>query len=380
MVPGRFLVSTKRPRELIVPNFERSLAEFRDQLASHERTVLVDQLDVIDKGVEWLLRARSAHGFWGVEDVAETSLCCIAIARWRPADAASLLEESGSWLCKEAVDGAWDTAWDSGVAVQALMALNRGGEVTTIRALERLQELDESNSSLTSEPHHAAQVLEALRAGGLGGEALHRWSRRIHQSVSGRDEIYVVSQCVTALLESGTATSRELSEAKSVLKAYLLRQARPSEGELRSFAPAVQALAHVPDCSALVQEKAATIVGAWSDSRAWYKSPRHTSVALLALHAAGSSLEIAIDKPSFNAAFTHAFDELPQELVRERAETAAIGAGLMLLLVLGVLLIALWNDTDSLLVNGVLITALVIAVPATIRALVARVWNGAPKR
>lgn len=351
----------------------RRLGRFRDTLASHERVVLTNQLPTVVKGVDWLLGARHPEGFWGVEDVAETSLCCLAVARWRPSDAPDLLADTADWLCAQASNGQWDTHWDSGVALQALLALDRGGDAVACRGLERLRDLDPSDDQeWASHPHHAAQVLAALHAAGVGADELHPWSKSVARHSVGEEDFYVLSQGVRAVLGSGTVPPVQLQSEIEVLTDYLRGQGRPSEGELRSFAPAVEALSFAPDAEELVRDKAATIAGAWSDKRAWYKSPRHTAVALSALHAAGSACEIAVDKPTFNAQFNHAFDELPIELARERRDAALLGAAIMLLLLVAVCVVAFWDRTDSVFVSGAILTALAVAVPAVIRAL----WKG----
>jgi hypothetical protein len=354
-------------------DLNREIAGFRDALAAHERVVLTEQLPVVESGIDWLLEARHPDGYWGVEDVAETSLCCLAIARWRSSDGPRLLDTSADWLCSQSTDGSWDTNWDSGVALQALLALDRKGDVNVLRGLDRLQDMDPLDDQAWGPyPHHAAQVLSALRDSGVGADGLHSWSKCIARSVAEQEDIYVLSQGVRAILASGTMSPSELDREIGTLTSYLLRQRRPSEGELRSFAPAVEALSFTSDNEALVHDKAATIAGAWSDKRAWYKSPRHAAVALKALHAAGSACEIAVDKPTFNAQFGHAFDRFPIELARERRNAALLGAAFSMLFVIGLLVVALWDRTDSVFVSGLILTILVIAIPSVARAL----WKG----
>lgn len=348
-------------------------ASFRDAIAIHERIVLSRQLPVVEKGIEWLMHSQQPGGYWGVEDVAETSLCCLAISRWRPEEASNLLSDSAEWLCGQATDGEWDTHWDSGVALQALISLDRGGASVVLRGLDRLRSIDPSDDrEWASHPHHAAQVLTALHASGAGADLLHAWSRCITRHLPVQEDIYVLSQGVRAVLVSGTVAPAELPEQIDLLVDYLGRQGRPSESELRSFAPAVEALSFTPGNEALVHQKAATIAGAWSDKRAWYKSPRHAAVSLLALHGAGSACEIALDKPTFNAQFGYAFDELPLELARERRNATLLGGALVALLVAGGLVIALWDETKSVFVSGAILSSLAVAIPAVIR----EIWKG----
>lgn len=139
---------------------------------------------------------------------------------------------------------------------------------------------------------------------------------------------------------------------------------------MRSFAPAVEALSHAGlEWSGLVGEKSATLIRSWSDKRAWYKSPRHVAVALIALHGAESASEIVIDKPGFNEAFEDAFRVLPAQLARENAYSALLGATLAALVGLTLLVVVVWGHSDALLVNGVAVTLLTVLISATVREL-----------
>lgn len=140
---------------------------------------------------------------------------------------------------------------------------------------------------------------------------------------------------------------------------------------MRSFAPAVEALSHLPDENdkTLVQEKAATLIKTWSDKRAWYKSPRHVAVAMIALLGASSASQIVIDKPGFNDAFENAFRDLPRAMAMENRRSALLGGALVLILGLVVLVVVQWGHSDALLVNGVAVTLLTVLCTATIREL-----------
>lgn len=348
-----------------------ALGDLRDALAKKERVVAAAELGPVQSALKWLEGCQSEDGYWGVEDVAVTSLCVLAIAAWKPESSSQNLALSSQWLIDQAPHGAWDSYWDTAVALQVLYATGFHGHPTARDGLKYLRELDLGNEQLWGQHvHHASQVLRTLWMAGSSSAELHDWSSCIQKHLDRKHGIYVCSQAIHALIASGTAEPESIKQEISEIADYLRSVGRPSEGDLRNFAPAVLALSNLSDYEPLVSEKAGAILATYSGKRAWYKDPRQTAWALLALHGSGSVSEIVIDKSSFNTAFAVAFERLPVEERRLRLRTAGLTAGLVIMIVAVLVLIIVWNHTDSLLINGIVVTALGLSIPLTAGALV----------
>lgn len=327
--------------------------------------------------MDWLEAARSPQGYWGVEDVAVTALSMLAVARWRPLDAQKRLAAPAMWLTDQSDHGAWETPWDTAVALQALHAAGHRSHPTAEAARRHVRSLDTSNEQVWGQGvHHAAQVLRALNVAGADSLELEQWSWCVQRHLSPDQDIYVCAQAVYALIESGTVDPDEIRDEIDLLAGYLQHGGRPSEGGLRDYAPAVQALSVIPAYGDLVAETVGSILAAYTDKRAWYRDPRHTAWALIAIHEAGQVAEVVIDKPHFNRAFATAFREIPTEQRRERVMSALWAAALVAQLAVAAAVVALWNESESLIVNGVLIGALSLSIPFSMRSLVRHVSGG----
>ncbi|HET7484276.1 MAG TPA: hypothetical protein VFJ64_02745 [Solirubrobacterales bacterium] len=348
-----------------------TLGDLRDALATKERVVAAAELGPVKAALQWLERCRSEDGYWGVEDVAVTSLCSLAIAAWRPDSAPQYLELSARWLIDQASHGAWESYWDTAVALQVLYATDLHGHPAVRNGVGYLRGLDLENEQLWGQHvHHASQILRTLSIAGSSSSELHEWSRCIQKHLDSKHGIYVCSQAIHALIDSGTTEPEGIEQEVSDIAGYLRGVGRPSEGDLRNFAPAVLALSDLGDYRPLVNEKAGAILAAYSRKRAWYKDPRQTAWALLALHGSGSVSEIVIDKPSFNTAFSVAFERLPAEERRLRLRAAILTGLLMTLVAATLALVLVWNHTNSLFINGIAVTGLGLALPLTVGAVI----------
>jgi hypothetical protein len=348
-----------------------ALLDLRDELARSERIVRAAELPLVTKSLDWLQRCRHPAGYWGVEDVAVTSLSCLAIARWRPDEAHVLLSDSADWLTSQATEGAWETSWDTAVAVQALIAADQAAHPVVQQAIRYLRALDVDDDQTWSEGvHHAAQVLRALFVTGASSQLLDDWTGCVRKHLHGETSVYVCSQAVYALISSGTAACEDLEDEVSSLEHYLRVTGRPSEGGLRDYAPAIQALSTIPKHAELVAEKAAGITSAYTDKRAWYKEPRQTAWALLALHGANTVTELITDKGTFNRAFGIALREIPAGQRRARMWTMLWTAALIGQAEVVAALVLFWNHTTSLAINGIAVGVLALTIPYCIHALV----------
>jgi hypothetical protein len=337
----------------------------------------VHELPLIAPALAWLQNSRHPDGYWGVEDVAATSLACLAIARWRPHTAEATLEQSANWLSSQAVEGSWETYWDTAVAIQALVAAGRRKTPLLHQALGYLRSLAPSDEQAWAEGvHHAAQILTALAICDAPPDLLGQWTDCIRKHLTIDAGIYVCSQAIYAMIASGTATPERVSEELEYLEHYITVSGRPSEGGLRDYAPAIQALSVVPSRTQLVAEKAGAITAAYTPKRAWYKEPRQTAWALIALHSAGSVTQIVIDRSSFNHAFSVTELAVPQGQRQARLRVATWTGALILQLEAVGSLVAFWNHTSSLAINGVAVGILAVTIPVSItrlRQLFARV-------
>jgi hypothetical protein len=351
-----------------------SLLDLRDELGRSERIVGTDELPLVAKSLLWLQECRHPAGYWGVEDVAVTSLSCLAIARWHSEDAKALLETSADWLASQAVEGAWETYWDTAVAVQALVAAGQAAHPVTQQASHYLRTLDVHDEQTWSEGvHHAAQVLRALAITQAPSELLYEWTECVRKHLHADAGVYVCSQAVYALISSGTASPEDVQDEIAYIEKYLRVTGRPSEGGLRDYAPAIQALSVVPEHADLVREKAGSITSAYTDRRAWYKEPRQTAWALLALHSAESVVELVTDRATFNRAFGVALAEIPAGQRRARIAAMLWTVALVAQLEIVAALVLFWNHTSSLAINGVGIGALALTIPYSVRELIQRV-------
>jgi hypothetical protein len=323
-----------------------ALLDLRSELARGERVVRVEQLPQIATSLDWLLHSRRTAGYWGVEDVAVTSLACLAIARWQPAEARTTLAASAQWLSAQAVDGAWETYWDTAVATQALLAADQQGTETVQAAVAYMRSLDlEDEQTWAGGVHHAAQILKALADAQAPAEVIDEWTRCVRKHLKTEAGVYVCSQAIYAMIASGTASPADLTTEIAYVKQYVTSSGRPSEGGLRDYAPAIQALSVTPENKELVLEKGGAILSAYTDGRAWYKEPRQTAWALLALHSANSVTQIVTDRATFNRAFAVAAVDITKGQRRRRVTVAALTALLALQIDGIAALVVFWNNT-----------------------------------
>jgi hypothetical protein len=347
-----------------------SLQDLRVTLARGERVVPVEELPLVSSALIWLQDSRHPDGYWGVEDVAVTSLASLAIARWRPDTAEAILKHSATWLSAQAVEGAWETYWDTAVAVQALVAAGRRRTPILHQALEYLRNLDPADEQIwAGEVHHAAQILSALAVCGTPLGLLADWTDCIRKHLNIDAGVYVCSQAIHAMVASGTVTPEDVTDELAYLERYVTVSGRPSEGGLRDYAPAIQALSIIPGCTQLVTEKAGAITAAYTPKRAWYKEPRQTAWALIALHSAGSVTQIVIDRSSFNKAFSVTELAIPKGQRQARLRVAFWTVALIVQLEAVGSLVAFWNHTTSLAINGIAVGVLVVTIPISMTRL-----------
>jgi hypothetical protein len=350
-----------------------SLLELRDELDHHGLVVNVEELPLTARALDWLESARHAEGYWGVEDVAVTSLACLAIARWRPDFANDRLSISAEWLISQATRGGWETYWDTAVAVQALVAAGYTNHPATQEAIRYLRGLDVGDEQTWSEGiHHAAQIVRALYVTDAPSALLYEWTECVRRHLRTEAGVYVCSQAIYCLISSGTASPDAIQAEIDFVANYLQTAGRPSEGGLRDFTPAIQALSTVPECEELIAEKAGSITAAYTDARAWYKEPRQTAWALIALHSAECVEQIVVDRAAFNSAFGIALAAVPAGQRKARVTAMLLAAGLVLQLEVVAALVAFWNHTTSLAINGGAVAVLALTIPYNIRALVLR--------
>lgn len=349
------------------------LINLREILLAKEEVRSTGSLPVVETSLTWLRNCRHESGYWGLENVAVTSLCCLAMARSKPGAFDEWLEPTVDWLATQETGGRWDTYWDTALAIQAFTAVAKDGHPVAFKAKRALHNLQIDDDLVTSHgAHHAAQVLRALADTRAPAHLRDRWAEHVLERMENddKDDIYVCSQVVHACVTAGGIPPERLRPLSDVLEKHLRAQQRPSEGGLRDYAPAIQALSCLPEHRPLVQDKVGLIIDAHTEKRAWYGEPRHTAWALLALLEASQERVLVIDKPTFNTAMARAIREVPAGQRRQRARAAIFATALLLEFELIATLVWRWNHTNSLLINGIATGALGITLPLVIHQLI----------
>jgi hypothetical protein len=354
--------------------------ELEVSLAAHHETVAMDEHAEprVSQAIEWLKASCAAEGYWGHRSVAVTALAVVAIGSWRPGEAHRLLADASSWLCTQATDGAWETPWDSAVALQAIIVAGRERDPVARRALERINTLrpaDEWGGRL----HHAAQVLAGLALSGASSEVLEEWSDMLARRISLADGPYVCGQVVHALLVSGRRAPDDLGPAIAMLCTYL-EQTPLSTSAFLDCAAALRALAVTGRHDDAVGMTLDKMFGAcFRRDGSWYHEPWYTSWGLLALREAGGIRRVIIEAPAFRSAIRAAEAQVAElaaewrgaerDAARERRASALLGALVGGNVAALVALSVIWADSDSLLVGGVGVTVLVSTLTALLTEL-----------
>lgn len=248
--------------------------------------------------VRWLLAVRHVDGYWGYRSPAITATSAIAVSAWNAADAHLTLRSSAEWLQDQAVDGCWETWWDTGAALQALAALGFVHTAVSQRAMDRTIGVDPVELKVGA--HHMAQVLEALRAGGIDRPHRDRWAEAIIASLDVQAGPYVVGQAVFALLSHGIPLEEVSSQIEGLVQ--YLRTTPLSTSALLDHAAALRAVAAGRAFPDVVDETVdALFSSAYRSDGSWYHDPWYTDWALLALREATGVRRFVVEQPAMHS-------------------------------------------------------------------------------
>jgi hypothetical protein len=248
--------------------------------------------------VRWLMAVRNSDGYWGYRSPAITATSVIAINAWDTAGAHLNLRSSAEWLQDQAVDGCWETWWDTGAALQALAALGFTHTAVSQRALD--QTLATDPVDLRVGAHHMAQVLGALDAVGADRSFRDRWAEATIASLDAQAGPYVVGQALFALLSHGVPSDEFPSQTEEL--ARYLRTTPLSTSALLDHAAALRAVAAARTFPDVVDE---TVDGLFSSAYrsdgSWYHDPWYTNWALLALREATGVGRFVVEQPAMHS-------------------------------------------------------------------------------
>jgi hypothetical protein len=356
----------------LVSQFEAVLNALRGELSRRQQTFELDEGSDprITQGLNWLLDNQDGDGFWGYASPGGTALCVLALGYWRPTPGSAEMTAATKWLCSSAVEGIWETPWDTAVAVRAIhLAGTEANNKVFQDASRQLLDLSPGHREVADRPHHGAQVLNTLADIGADLSYRNDWSDALTESIS-RDELgtSVRAQIAHALMRSGNVPPEKLSESIELLAGYLSR-ATLSNATFLEQAHALQALAVAKTHNDLVADNLDKIFVNQRRNGSWYHDPFLTAWALLALFEAKTVTRVVMELPAFNKHVEQARGQVRELAGRERFNAAAavtFGAA-------GVTLI--WIAVSLSAVTSLVITVL-LAVLGAAYAVVRRIMRG----
>jgi hypothetical protein len=353
------------------------LHQLRVNLDGHHHVVHLSEQGEqrVRAAIDWLLSVQSDDGYWGYRSPAVTAACSVAIALWRPTEAESLLRDAADWLLTYTDDGAWETLWDSAVAVDAVVRAGLGDDARARQAIRRLE--GEAPQACTR-PHHGAQVLAAAEALDWAPAKRERWSTQVEEHLDLDAGAYVVGQAVYGLLSAGRPVG-DLREPLDHLADYLMRTPL-SSAALLDHAAALRALARAGTHADVVDRTIDDFFGpAYRRDGSWYHEPWWTAWALLALYEANAVRRVVVEQPRMDDYLAHAEKVVPAiaDAERHRAVDAHMArlkvflATLMLVVGLfaSVVVTFLVPDGNPFVASGLGVTMAAAAVAAAWRFL-----------
>ena len=352
----------------LIGSFKKVLTHFREDLADRYATTMTLSEEVeprVTLALQWLMTVRTEEGFWGYQSPGGTALCALAIESWLGiVYTRENLESTASWLSSRWEDGLLETAWDTGVAGRVLYLLSARQHKTTREIQERLLAYD-PEGDWSNNPHHGAEVLNALAIMEADLELRDAWASKLTTLL--QTEKYapsVLGQVVYALLVNGDRSPSTLEGPISTIVQYL-ENTRMSNAEFLTHVHSLRALAastQYRDVVGITLDK--MFSDAYRQDGSWYHEPFMTAWALLALREAKAVRRVIIELPTFNLLVERCFYEVEALQIPERTERRlTIGVGFALGLSVATLGgFGIFYAGDSLLVSGILVTALTAVI------------------
>lgn len=351
---------------IVRPPIERVLEELE-----HHRQVVdlrSGDDDRPSKAVDWLLATRNqVDGYWGYRSAAVTATCIVAVAIWRPSPPPPDLQDAGKWLVSQAVDGRWETVWDSGMAMSALEVLGQMRPNVAGAATKNIYDLHPARESIPA--HHCAQVLLWHLTANAPLSQRQIWIDATLKALHPHAGPYVIGQAIHALVVAGVNPANDTITSFVDPLAEHLRQTPLSTSALLDHTAALRALAVVPGHEEVVDLAVDSLFSsALRSDGSWYHDPWYTAWALLALHEVRSVRRYVVEQPTMHR-LMESLSKVPDaivevEQVRKSREVVdrwkLLGwAALFLVTVLAVpCVVLLLPDTNRLFTSGIAFTVL----------------------
>jgi hypothetical protein len=345
-------------------SFRKVLLHFREELEGRYAIIMPlseEGEPRVSLAIQWLLAVRDEEGFWGYQSAGDTALCALAIESWLGlVPTLEQLESTIAWLARAWEDGLVETAWDTGVAGRILYLLGTR-RLKTIREVQEQLTAFNPEDDWSGNPHHAAEVLNALAVMEADFELREAWATKLTTLIQTEEyTVSVLGQVVYALLVNGDRSPDSLEDSISKL-AHYLENTRMSNAEFLTHVHALRALAATAQYRDVVGLSLDKIFSdAYRQDGSWYHAPGMTAWALLALREAKAVRRVIIELPTFNVLVERTYHEVEALQTQERTErrrTIGVGAALgFSVAVLGGL--GIFYAGDSLLITGIVVTAL----------------------
>ncbi len=343
------------------------VADLESHLLTRHTVLRLDRVNEprISAAVDWLRSVMNPNGSWGSESSTATCICALALTLWKEPGRDKHVTTSAHWLLQSSRDGAWETPWESAVAIRALERAGLGNHPIVIRGKERLLSINPAEADL--KPHHRAQILNLiteLRAYDLG----ESWVARCDADLTRSNSPYVMGQIVHALL-SANSRSNNCDVALKTLQDFTL-SGPPEAATFLPYIASLQALS----CSGGKYEETAGIAldhiftDAHRKDGSWYHDPWYTGWAICVLHEVQAVRRLVIDAPAFAREFQVVHNRIAElstiEIqhkktdLRSRRQVAACVAVLVLLAGAGAAILIDWQANNPIFSSGLIITVI----------------------
>jgi len=276
------------------------------------------------------------------------------------------LNSTTVWLSRCWEEGILETPWDTAIVGRTLYLL--GGQKKVVREIrDRLLEYNVEDD-WSDRPHHGAEILNTLAVIEADLELRDAWCHKLRMLVQTEEYVpSVLGQMLYALLVSGNGSPGSLEDPIGQLVQYL-ETTRMSNSEFLNHAHSLRALAATAEYSEVV---GITLDKMFFDAHrqdgSWYHEPFLTAWALLALREAQGVRRVVMELPAFNAVVERCIHDVEQLEAPERKERrVSISVGFMIgfsVAALGGL--GIFYAGDSLLISGILVTALTTLIASS---------------
>jgi hypothetical protein len=346
----------------------RMVAGLEKHLQIRNTVLTLDRINEprIPAAVDWLRAFINPNGSWGCNSSTATCMCALGLTMWKQPGPDPQVEASCRWLLESSRDGAWETPWETAVALRTLERAGYGNHPISILGKKKVLALNPAEADL--KPHHRAQILNLITE--LGAHDLSDpWIARCDADLPRtKNSPYIMGQIVHSLL-SANNSSVNCDTALRQLKDFLLA-GPPEAATFLPYLVTLQALA----CSGTEYQETVGVAldyiftDAHRADGSWYHDPWYTGWAVCALHDVHAVRRLVIDAPVFAKEFRLIRDRLQElekeDLARQRSELrsrrrVAIYAALVILFVtLGAVVLIEWQGNNPVFSSGLIVTVI----------------------